>query len=146
MQNTYAPVLFESPYSGDIEGNVLYAWECAQTIYVRRMGPVATHLLWTKLDANQIPGEKHVPDGVNDLNGREFALAAGDAIAKTFDKVIFFTDRGWSSGMEHRHTYCVANNIAMLITTLEKFKDIPKDEPVVFTRANGEVAKVFYRL
>jgi hypothetical protein len=88
-------VFLESPYSGDIEGNVKYALACMTHSYMT-MGecPVALHLLLTKL-----PDGDYVPDESSKLRGREYGLQCCRAMRRRCHKVVFYVDRKWSSGM-----------------------------------------------
>lgn len=82
-------VIIESPYAGDIEGNVRYAREALVDSLRRGEAPIASHLLYTQsgiLD-DDIPGE------------RTLGIAAGAQWYRVCDKVIFYLDKGWSPGM-----------------------------------------------
>jgi len=117
------PVLIESPYSGDIETNVKYAYQCLQHSYAcKNEAPIATHLLYTKLSKDEpaTGNSAWIADGVNELMGRDYALACGDALRKALGFCVFYEDLGWSSGMKHALDHCKKANIAYEIRTLHK--------------------------
>ena|ERR1019366_4338182 len=79
-------VIVESPYAGDIEGNVAYvrdALVCGET-------PFVSHLLYTQ------PGI--LRDGVP--AERQQGIAAAHAWYRAADAAVVYTDRGISHGME----------------------------------------------
>lgn len=82
-------VILESPYAGDIEANVAYARECVRDSLARDEAPIASHLLYTQ------PGI--LRDG--EPNERAWGIAAGLAWRRVAECSVFYTDRGWSSGM-----------------------------------------------
>lgn len=91
------PVMIESPYSGDIEENVKYAYDCLHDSYFNHNeAPFASHLQWTKLDPYR-KNVEHIPDTEE---GRKRALEKCRAIRKQIGTVVFYTDRGMSSGMK----------------------------------------------
>lgn len=102
------PVVFlESPYSGDIDANVQYALACATHSYmVKGECPIALHLLLTKL-----PHGEFVPDDTPLLKGREHGLQCCRETRKRCDKVVFYVDRGWSSGMLRAFDECRQDGI-----------------------------------
>jgi hypothetical protein len=83
-------VIIESPYAGDVAGNLVYARKCMADSLARGEWPIASHLLYTQsgiLDDN-IPEE------------RARGIAAGQAWGEIADAIIFYIDLGWSPGME----------------------------------------------
>lgn len=82
-------VILESPYAGDIEGNVTYARECVRHSLSLGEAPIASHLLYTQ------PGvlRDDVPEE------RAWGIEAGLAWRVAAERSVFYTDRGWSSGM-----------------------------------------------
>lgn len=82
-------VIIESPYAGDVEGNVAYARACLSDSLARGEAPIASHLLYTQ------------PGVLNDLvpDARAKGIAAGLAWRRAADYSVFYEDRGWSSGM-----------------------------------------------
>ncbi len=114
--------MIESPYSGDIEKNVEYAWKAMNHSYtVKGEAPVACHLLYTKLT-----GEYVSDDGPVVLRGRDHALKCCEAMRNSVDLTAFYVDLGWSSGM------------------LRALEELPEGSPYVTRKIlkTGENAKV----
>ncbi len=89
-------VIIESPLAGDIEANVNYARAAWRDSLNRGEAPIASHLLYTQ------PGV--LRDEVADE--RQWGIDAGLAWRSVAQLAVFYTDRGWSSGMEAaRDTY-----------------------------------------
>lgn len=82
-------VILESPYAGDVGANVAYARACLRDCLERGEAPIASHLLYTQ------PG---VLDD-NDPKERHWGIGAGLEWAEIADAAVFYTDRGWSTGM-----------------------------------------------
>lgn len=83
-------VIIESPYAGDVEVNVAYARRAMADSLRRGEAPLASHLLYTQpgiLD-DTIPGE------------RALGIEAGLAWGKMAEASIFYTDLGFTPGME----------------------------------------------
>jgi hypothetical protein len=84
------PVILESPFSGDVEKNILYARLCMHDCLVNHNeAPYASHLLYTQdhvLD-DTIPEERS--RGIN----------AGFVWRGMTRKTVFYTDLGMSGGM-----------------------------------------------
>ncbi|QUT07943.1 hypothetical protein KFK14_11445 [Sphingobium phenoxybenzoativorans] len=82
-------VILESPYAGDIEGNVTYARTCLRDSLNRGEAPIASHLLYTQpgVLCDELASE------------RQWGIAAGLAWRKVADGAVFYVDRGWSAGM-----------------------------------------------
>lgn len=84
-------VIIESPYAGDIEGNVAYARKCVRDCLLRGEAPIASHLLYTQpsiLD-DAVPAE------------RQHGIDAGLAWLAVAHASVVYTDLGISLGMEH---------------------------------------------
>lgn len=82
-------VILESPYAGDVEGNIAYARRALSNCLHRGEAPIASHLLYTQpgvLD-DDIPAE------------RNLGIEAGLAWRNQASMQVFYTDRGWSRGM-----------------------------------------------
>jgi hypothetical protein len=82
-------VIVESPYAGDVAGNLAYARACIRDCLKRGEAPIASHLLFTQdgiLD-DDIPDE------------RLLGIKAGLAWVDVADVGVFYLDRGWSNGM-----------------------------------------------
>ncbi len=84
------PVILESPYAGDVEANVAYARACLRDCLMRGEAPFASHLLYTQPGVlrDEVPSERM--DGI----------AAGLAWHRLARKVVVYTDRGISRGMQ----------------------------------------------
>lgn len=82
-------VILESPYAGDISANIMFARRCIHDCLVRDEAPIASHLLFTQ------PGVLRDEDPAE----RALGIAAGLAWLPRADYSVFYTDRGWSSGM-----------------------------------------------
>jgi hypothetical protein len=83
-------VIVESPYAGDIEGNVAYARACVRDALARGEAPFASHLLYTQAGilSDEVPVE------------RQQGIAAAHAWYRAADAAVVYTDRGISHGME----------------------------------------------
>lgn len=82
-------VVLESPFAGNIEANVEYAKCCMRDCLTRGEAPIASHLLWTQ------------PGLLRDENPHERrqGIEAGLAWHAVADMIVFYTDLGWSGGM-----------------------------------------------
>jgi len=82
-------VILESPYAGDIDGNVAYARRCLRDCITRGEAPIASHLLFTQ------PGvlRDDLPDE------RKLGIQAGLAWLPVADAMVLYVDHGISSGM-----------------------------------------------
>lgn len=87
-------VIIESPYAGDVEQNVRYAKAAMRDCLARGEAPLASHLLYTQ------------PGILDDLvpEEREQGIAAGLAWRHVAEVAVFYTDLGWSSGMQRART------------------------------------------
>jgi hypothetical protein len=83
-------VILESPFAGDIEGNIAYARACVRDALLRGEAPLASHLLYTQAG---------ILDDA-DRNERAHGINAGHAWLDHADAMVVYTDRGISSGME----------------------------------------------
>lgn len=84
-------VVLESPFAGDVTGNIEYARRCVRDALSRGEAPIASHLLYTQTGI------------LNDLNAeeRQWGIDAGLAWIKKADATVVYTDRGISSGMAY---------------------------------------------
>ncbi len=82
-------VIIESPYAGDVEGNLTYLRDCMRDCLQRGEAPFASHGLYTQ------PGvlDDQEPDE------REQGIRAGFAWREAADKTVVYTDRGTTPGM-----------------------------------------------
>jgi hypothetical protein len=83
-------VILESPYKGDVDGNVAYARRCIRDCLQRDEAPIASHLLFTQ------PGvlRDNIPEE------RALGIAAGLAWLSVADAMVIYIDRGMSEGMQ----------------------------------------------
>jgi len=82
-------VVIESPYAGDVAGNVEYAKQCVHDCLKRGEAPYASHLFFTQ-------------DGIlDDLvpEERKLGIDAGLAWGKAAKRSAIYLDKGISSGM-----------------------------------------------
>lgn len=83
-------VILESPYAGDVDGNLAYARGCLRDCLKRGEAPIASHLIYTQ------PG---VLDDTN-IDERILGIAAGLEWGRVAEATVVYTDKGISSGME----------------------------------------------
>lgn len=85
------PCIIESPYAGDVARNKAYLQRCILWCIAHGMTPYASHQMLTEALDDMSPEE------------RELGLSAGWAMTEALigigAKVLFFTDHGWSPGM-----------------------------------------------
>ena len=83
--------IVESPYAGEVERNVWYARRAVRHALGLGYAPIASHLLYTQ------------PGILDDLipEERQWGIDAGLAWGRVADVSLFFTDYGWSRGMEY---------------------------------------------
>lgn len=81
--------IVESPYAGDIDGNVAYARTALLYLIQKGYTPFASHLLYTQVLDDDKPGDRE--------RGIDMQI---DTLIKTRAKVFFFIDKGFSSGMK----------------------------------------------
>lgn len=85
----FTQVMLESPFAGDVQGNIAYARSCMGDCIRRGEAPFASHLLYTQ-------------DGVLDDNKPEerlLGMQAGMAFAMVCKKTVVYIDKGISNGM-----------------------------------------------
>ena len=90
MNASMRRVIIESPYAGEIEANVEYARAAMRDSLNRGEAPIASHLLYTQ------PGV--LRDEIEEE--RQWGINAGLAWRDAADLIAFYTDRGWSRGMQ----------------------------------------------
>lgn len=81
-------VIVESPFAGDMAGNRQYAIEACADCFRRGEIPFASHLIYPQILDELKPEE------------REQGITAGYAFWPLAAKIVFYTDFGFSSGME----------------------------------------------
>lgn len=82
-----ARVLLESPYAGDVPGNVEYARKCMRDSVERGEAPFASHLLYTQILDDNNPEERTI--------GIDMGLTWGEQATRT----VCYIDRGVTRGM-----------------------------------------------
>ena len=95
-------VVIESPFAGNAKRNIKFARECLRDSIMRGETPFASHLLYTQPNVldDDVPQE------------RKMGIEAGFAIKHLEGvKTIFYTDLGWSGGMELALFYCRKFNL-----------------------------------
>lgn len=81
-------VIVESPYAGDIPANMAYLQDCLRWCVLQGYSPYASHQMLTQaLDDN-------------DPADRQLGIVAGYEWWRVAEAIYFFTDLGWSKGME----------------------------------------------
>lgn len=94
-------IILESPFVGDVEGNIEYARLCVRDSLMRGEAPIASHLLYTqdKILNDNIPEE------------RDRGIRAGLAWKKVADLHVFYVDKGMSPAMKIAMGYANEKNI-----------------------------------
>lgn len=102
--------ILETPYAGDVEGNIEYAQKCMHDMLIRGESPYASHLLYTQPNV--------LDDDIEEE--RNLGIYAGFAW-KHLDKVhtVFYIDRGMSRGMDLALRYCIENGMSYEYRKLE---------------------------
>lgn len=114
-------VILESPYAGSTTKNVAYARLCLHDSIMRGEAPIASHLLYT---------QPNVLDEDDPLQ-RALGISCGIAWLPRADYSVFYTDRGWSTGMiASLFDHNLKNNHPFRIRALEAQPVLPtvKDE------------------
>lgn len=98
-------VVIESPYSGNIPRNVAYAQRAMTHSRLKGEIPIVTHLLWTQ---HHLAKGHFVVDNDPKYNvlGREASLDHTNVLRRKADRVIFYADYGYSSGMTYAIDQC----------------------------------------
>lgn len=103
-------VVLESPFAGDIPGNVAYARACIRDSLLRGEAPIASHLLYTQ---DGILDDSHPHERAHGIN-------AGHAWIFKAEAMVVYTDRGISSGMQAGITTAIFHGLAVEYRTLDK--------------------------
>jgi len=90
-------VTIESPYAGEVSRNMYYLQMCIRWCIGRGYAPFASHQMYTSALDDSIEIE------------RALGIAAGFAWADRAECHIFFTDLGWSRGMNAAKLRCISN-------------------------------------
>jgi hypothetical protein len=101
-------VVLESPYSGDVENNLVYARACLADCLKRGEAPIAYHLLHTQ------------PGVLDDTIAEERAkgMLAGHVWIAVADAVVVYIDRGVSDGMREGIRVAKQHRIPIVIRKL----------------------------
>lgn len=101
-------VIVESPYAGDVERNLEYVRAAMRDCLKRGEAPYASHALYTQ------PGvlDDRVPEE------RLLGIEAGFAWRTRAELTAFYTDLGWSKGMQKGLDDCVARRHPIQIRRL----------------------------
>jgi hypothetical protein len=121
-------VILESPYAWDIDANVEYARACVRDSLSRGEAPIASHLLYTQpgILRDEVPEE------------RQWGIAAGLAWRVVAECSVFYTDRGWSSGMQAALRQAVAEGRRYEVRALHVTPQMPPTPSVPSPLARGE--------
>ncbi len=103
-------VILETPYAGDIAGNIDFARACIRDCLKRGESPIASHLLFTQ------PG---VLDDAKPEE-RELGISAGHEWYMVADACVVYRDRGISSGMTRGIYLATALNVRVIYRWLNK--------------------------
>ena len=105
-------VIIESPYAGDVEANIAYARRCVKDSLDRGEAPIASHLLYTQ------PGilDDSKPEE------RRRGIDAGLAWGKVAAGRVFYTDRGWSTGMLAALDYAKGHGETVVARRLDNYE------------------------
>ena len=139
----------ESPYSGDVDGNVRYLMLCGLDSFARGFMPTSTHGSMTIHPAcTTFFVSDYDPQW--DIFSRNACIQRGNELRRLCIRTVFYTDRGWSRGMLAAQQYCENHNMPYEERTvdLDKIASIQSDLlPREFAQAlcNGEEYTHFLR-
>lgn len=100
-------VIIETPYSGDVEANTLYARACLLDSLRRGEAPIASHLLHTQVLDDMQPDE------------RTLGIEAGLAWYRVATKCVVYSDRGISAGMKKGLVRAMQHDVAVEYRSIE---------------------------
>jgi hypothetical protein len=100
--------VIESPFAGDIEGNITYARACVKDSILRNELPVASHILYTQ------PGILDDSDPKQRLRG----ITTGHMFYYTARLCAVYTDLGISQGMKDGINVAKSLNVPIEYRTL----------------------------
>lgn len=115
-------VIIESPYRGDIAANVDYARIACRDSYDRGEIPFASHLLYPQFLDDNVDIERR--DGIN----------FGYVFWQISQTIVFYTDLGWSPGMEKAlqsvvNTWSPAGGRSAILRTIYRVGTAKAPEP-----------------
>lgn len=104
-------VILESPFAGDVEGNIHYARMAVRDSLLRGEAPIASHLLYTQegILNDDIPEE------------RQHGIEAGLAWGKVAEKTVVYIDKGISRGMEYGIQRAIQEGRELVFRSLPEF-------------------------
>lgn len=104
-------VIIESPFAGDIKGNILYARMALRDSLLRGEAPIASHLLYTQEGVlnDLIPAE------------RQQGIDAGLAWGRVADLTAIYIDKGISRGMEYGIQRAISEGRKIMFRSLPEF-------------------------
>lgn len=115
----WALVILESPFAGQsdtiIRDNIRFARRCVKDCLLRGESAQASHLFFTQ--------EGILDDSVQ--SERKMGISAGLAWRRVADYSVFYTDRGWSSGMLAALHGLIGVEGALRIRGLDKPPQLP---------------------
>lgn len=100
----------ESPYSGDVDGNVRYLFLCGLDSFARGFMPTNTHGSMTIHPACTTYFVSDY-DKQWDIFSRNACIQRGNELRRLCIRTVFYTDRGWSRGMLAARQYCEQHNM-----------------------------------
>lgn len=100
-------IIIETPYSGDVDGNIAYARACLLDSLRRGEAPIASHLLHTQVLDDMQPDE------------RSLGIEAGLAWYSVATKCVVYTDRGISGGMKMGIDRAMQHDVAVEYRSIE---------------------------
>jgi hypothetical protein len=99
--------IIETPYSGDVDGNIAYARACLLDSLRRGEAPIASHLLHTQVLDDMRPDE------------RSLGIEAGLAWYRVATKCVVYSDRGISAGMKMGIDRAMQHDVAVEYRSIE---------------------------
>lgn len=108
-------VILESPYAGDVNGNLEYGRQCLRDSLMRGEAPIASHLLYTQALDDKIPAE------------RARGIEAGHAWLARADAVVVYLDKGISPGMDKGIERAMLAGVKLEYRVLA-FPEAPQDQ------------------
>lgn len=113
--------IIESPYSGDVGGNLRYLEECMRDCIAHGEIPYASHRLYPGVLNDAVALERNIGIGAGYLFG---TLASASSMGVT---IAFYNDRGISPGMDAAREYwnIVAKHPGVKLHSEERFLYAP---------------------
>lgn len=108
VEDTPRLVVLESPFAGDVAGNLEYGRRALADSLARGEAPIASHLLYTQ------PG---VLDDT-DPDQRAQGIAAGLAWGAMASAAVFYVDRGMSPGMVAAASHWIERGVPIETRTI----------------------------